>query len=115
MMRFQILHQRKLHHSFGRFRTFCRESEEEANEEARAKFQAQMKSAWSRSIFFVLLAKVGLDEINSEYTPCIKELLSYPESVGMIGEKNLSFCSNLTLCDRWKTWKCILLRGVSKR
>lgn len=55
-------------------------------EEAKAKFEAQMKSKWSRSIFFVLLAKVGLDGINSEYIPCIQELLSYPESVGMIGK-----------------------------
>ena len=64
------------------------------------KFKAQMKSAWSQSIFFVVLVKVGLDEINAEYIPCIKELLTYPESVGMIGKFLWSSLQSLSLGGR---------------
>lgn len=80
-----ILDSEKIDH----FSSSSSQSSEDATEEAKARFESQMKSVWSRSIFFVVLAKVGLDEVNPEYIPCIKELLSYPESVGMIGKHQL--------------------------
>lgn len=49
------------------------------------RFEAMKKSNWSKSIFLVVQAQIGLDKVNPVYIPCIKELLSYPESVGMIG------------------------------
>ena len=41
---------------------------------------------WRDSLVVFILAKIGLDKPNPHYVPFIKELLSYPESVGMIGK-----------------------------
>lgn len=42
---------------------------------------------WTKSLVIYLLAKIGIEKPNPEYHPFIKELLSYPESVGMIGKE----------------------------
>lgn len=48
-----------------------------------------MSHKWKDSLIVFMLAKIGLDKPNPEYIPFIKDLLSYPESVGMIGEYNI--------------------------
>ncbi len=40
---------------------------------------------WKKSLLIVVLAKIGLEKPNPEYLPFIKELLSFPESIGMLG------------------------------
>ena len=44
---------------------------------------------WHSSLVLFIMTKIGLDKPNPEYIPFIKELLAYPESIGMIGK----FCS----------------------
>jgi cysteine protease ATG4 len=44
-----------------------------------------LKHKWRDSLIIFILAKIGLDKPNPQYIPFIKDLLSYPESVGMIG------------------------------
>lgn len=44
-----------------------------------------MKLKWHSSLLIFVMAKTGLDKPNPEYIPFIKELLAYPESIGMIG------------------------------
>ena len=46
-----------------------------------------LRHKWKKSLVLFVLAKIGLERPNPEYIPFIKELLSYPESVGMIGKK----------------------------
>jgi len=46
-----------------------------------------LKYKWDGSLVIFILAKTGLEKPNPEYNPFIKELLSYPESVGMIAGK----------------------------
>jgi len=48
-------------------------------------FEKLFKMKWKKSLVIYLLAKIGLDKPNPEYMPFMKELLSYPESIGMIG------------------------------
>lgn len=43
------------------------------------------KLKWKGPLMFVVLAKIGLEKPNPEYFPCIKKLLSFPESLGIIG------------------------------
>lgn len=43
------------------------------------------KERWKGSLLIVVMAKMGLDVPNPDYLPFVKEMLSYPESVGMIG------------------------------
>ena len=44
-----------------------------------------LRMKWKKSLVVYVLAKIGLEKPNDEYVPFIKEMLSYPESVGMIG------------------------------
>jgi len=41
---------------------------------------------WKNPLTIVVLAKIGLNEPDQDYWPFIKEVLSYPESTGMIGK-----------------------------
>jgi Peptidase family C54 len=43
------------------------------------------KERWKSPLLLVVMAKMGLDTPNHDYLPFVKEMLSYPESVGMIG------------------------------
>lgn len=55
--------------------------------------ESLLKHKWDGSLAIFILAKTGLDKPNPEYIPFIKDLLSYPESIGMIGmdfERRLS-------------------------
>ena len=45
-----------------------------------------LKHKWDGSLAIFILAKTGLDKPNPAYTPFMKDLLSYPESIGMIGK-----------------------------
>lgn len=64
---------------------------------------------WKKSLVIFLLAKIGIDKPNPEYHPFIKELLSYPESIGMIGKNYDAIFITLF---RRQTWFCILHRGI---
>jgi len=44
-----------------------------------------LNKKWNNSVAITVLAKIGLDEPNPEYWPFMKDLLSYPEFMGMIG------------------------------
>lgn len=48
-------------------------------------FEKLFNMKWKKSLVIYLLAKIGLDKPNPEYMPFLQELLSYPESIGMIG------------------------------
>lgn len=41
---------------------------------------------WHSSLVLFVMTKIGLDKPNPEYLPFIKELLTYPESIGLIGK-----------------------------
>lgn len=45
-----------------------------------------LNKKWHSSLVLFVMTKIGLDKPNPEYMPFIKELLSYPESIGMIGK-----------------------------
>ena len=49
-------------------------------------FEKLLRMKWKKSLIVYVLAKIGLEKPNDEYIPFIKEILSYPESVGMIGK-----------------------------
>jgi cysteine protease ATG4 len=58
-----------------------------ASPESVKEMEKLLSKKWNSSLMIVFLAKIGLDKPNPVYLPFIKELLSYPESVGMIGGK----------------------------
>jgi len=58
-----------------------------ASPESIQEMEKLLNRKWTSSLMIVTLAKIGLDKPNPAYLPFIKELLSYPESVGMIGGK----------------------------
>ena len=54
-------------------------------EEDAEEVQKLLKIKWKQSLLIIVLAKIGLERPNPEYLPFIKELLSFPESIGMLG------------------------------
>lgn len=46
-----------------------------------------LKIKWKQPLLIVVFAKIGLSKPNPEYLPFIKEILTFPESVGMLGGK----------------------------
>ncbi len=53
---------------------------------------------WRKSLILYVLAKIGMEKPNCEYIPFIKEILSYPESVGMIGKEIISKGRSTDIC-----------------
>lgn len=68
---------------------FTKLFEEDENEVIRL-----LNMKWKESLMIVVLAKIGLEKPNPEYLPYIKELLSFPESIGMLGKKIFKYISD---------------------
>jgi len=59
---------------------------ESAEEDSLKELDELLNLKWKGPMIIVVLAKIGLDKPNPEYFPFIKELLEYPQSLGMIGK-----------------------------
>jgi len=63
-------------------------------EEDSPEVEKLLKIKWKQSLLIIVLAKIGLDRPNPEYLPFIKELLSFPECVGMLGRLLMFYFAN---------------------
>jgi len=61
--------------------------EEQATENAKEEMVGLLKKKWEGALLISILAKIGLEKPTQEYLPFLKEVLSYPECVGVIAGK----------------------------